>query len=703
MQIRQHILAAGLLLSSPVTFSSSYGPAPQALGHYGSLTASPALVLRTPHGFKMLADPDTASSNVAPKGTAQLKAAAVSTENILAVRLQFPDLTAQSCGTSELETTLFAESNSLSSYFKEMSRGTATIQGKVHPEVIQVTTKPDCSNPNDPQLLWRSVSTMANEAKNLLNSRGVNVSAYNKFLYYLPAGVCVTGYGDGTLKQGYFSGDWCKSLPVTVHEFGHMIGLNHASSADVQYPTMSQEYGDASDVMGYSNYPLKGMNAINKIRLGYVSDAEIVTVTADGQSHTISTVSPPLLDAGKPVVLRFEDLQTAYPIFLSFRRPSGFDSGLAPSFFSTLSVHSLNRYSPSKSWLIANVAVGQQLETPNGSKIILESITADRAVVKVTRDGVQPPPTNVCVRSAPSLTLPANLNLTAGDSQEVDLQVRNTDNAYCEATSFTVALKATSQFFGEFTPASLSLEAGESRVVKLRLTHLSGTGSLSYAVALSGHPSGTKETTASVTVAAAVDQCLRNAPVLSFTSALSITKFSTKELNVTVSNKDNSYCPETTFTLGLSPTTQLSSQFAPESLSLAPGESQTVRLALRHLSGTGSLGYVVELSGHPLGVKTRSGTVNTLTPASNVRGKFYSACPYVYLAWDLPVSAPWSYFRIYRNGVRIGSPKVKYYRDLRVTTGLHSYYVKVTDSSGNTSLRSSKVSVNVTSSTGSCR
>ena len=72
-----------------------------------------------------------------------------------------------------------------------------------------------------------------------------------------------------------------------AHEFGHALGLPHAqawrpSSTDPLGAGTAIEYGDPFDVMGGGTFPGADLNVISKHRLGFVSDADVLPVTATG-------------------------------------------------------------------------------------------------------------------------------------------------------------------------------------------------------------------------------------------------------------------------------------------------------------------------------------------------------------------------------------------------------------------------------------
>lgn len=87
----------------------------------------------------------------------------------------------------------------------------------------------------------------------------------------------------------------CAARSSLYHEFGHNLGLNHASAYDCAGVVYSQtctasEYGDSFDVMGCCSNPL--ISNLGRLRLGWVPPSQVVTVTQNS-TLTVTAVNDP--------------------------------------------------------------------------------------------------------------------------------------------------------------------------------------------------------------------------------------------------------------------------------------------------------------------------------------------------------------------------------------------------------------------------
>ncbi|HXH29448.1 MAG TPA: hypothetical protein VNJ01_01425 [Bacteriovoracaceae bacterium] len=525
--------------------------------------------------------------------------------NVLAVKLRFSGTYVAGCTNEQLDNAIFKAPSSVASFFKEMSRQKITFTGKVHTEIIDIT-----DNPTDCMDFFK----LANEADAILSSKNIDLGQYSKMMYILPplncgwAGVAAMGG-----KPAWINGSACNNGSVMAHELGHTLGLNHASIPGPE-EISSNQYGDFSDVMGMGQSYIMGTNPINKLVLRYISPSEILTATASGQTYSLKTISPPLLEAGNSVALSYKDAQMTDTAFMSFRVRNGFDANLSSTYLNSLSVHTGSTTLGYRTVRVATLAVGESYTTTSGVKIKLVGLTDAEAKVSVTAAGGATPPVNTCVPALPSLTLPSMIQMEEAGMDDVTVQVKNNDNAYCPSSSVVLGLKATSQFSASFVPASVTLAPQETKSVNLKLTHQDGTGVLSYTLVASGHALGNKEVTGSATIAAQQNVCARSAASFAVPAAINITQGSFSEVDLQVKNNDNAYCPTTDFRPALGASSKVSAEFFPATVSLAPQETQVVKMKLTHLTGADTFAYSVTLQGHPLGNKSASGNVTIVAP-----------------------------------------------------------------------------------------
>ncbi len=177
-------------------------------------------------------------------------------------------------------------------------------------------------------------TTMANAAA---RAAGVNLSQYTQYQYVIgpgaPCGWAGLAYVPGTTS-------WVNGtigLRVIAHEYGHNLGVHHASSLDcrnqngqrvalsVNNLCGASEYGDPYDVMGtgMTNH----MNNFHKGQLGWYDAGNMLTVTQPG-NYTLAPVEG---QNGGVQLIRI--LRNAAPLpyyfYLEYRRPfSIFDTFL---------------------------------------------------------------------------------------------------------------------------------------------------------------------------------------------------------------------------------------------------------------------------------------------------------------------------------------------------------------------------------------
>jgi hypothetical protein len=218
-------------------------------------------------------------------------------KRVAAVVLSFPgqkdDFTP-----ADVRTLYFGTRDSVASYYQEVSYGQLSISGQVFGPVKIEEPFKGC--PTDS---WRDAATQA------LSERGIDLSGFDVVALIIPInGDC----GWGGMDEGRWN--WINGFlatAISAHELGHALGEMHASSyrcidGEGQPVTLapyaqckSDEYGDPFDVMAAEN--TRGMSAVHRYQLGFLSDAQIVTSSG---SYTLYPVegsdSPRLLRIQRP-------------------------------------------------------------------------------------------------------------------------------------------------------------------------------------------------------------------------------------------------------------------------------------------------------------------------------------------------------------------------------------------------------------------
>lgn len=168
----------------------------------------------------------------------------------------------------------------------------------------------------------------------------IDFTLYSTIMIFAPQLTCSTGGYAGYVVAPDTGGlvyrvtdvdGYMGSIPH--HEFGHVIGMSHANSWTCDPPNVLtgtncklEEYGDRYDVMGVSSRMLQP-SAPHKENLGWLTPAEITTVTADGD-YTIQAYE---IAGAVSKVLKIPQARDVYGdvtswYYLEYRQPINFDN-----------------------------------------------------------------------------------------------------------------------------------------------------------------------------------------------------------------------------------------------------------------------------------------------------------------------------------------------------------------------------------------
>jgi len=130
--------------------------------------------------------------------------------------------------------------------------------------------------------------------------------------------------------DSYYNNDWCQAVSSQMHEVGHNIGLHH--SGEYEGSDSVQEYGDQTDMMGYSyrsdDTPAMCFNPAKNWQLGWFDSQQIaLDPSVDLGSDPVSFILNGVVDfqetiPGKYIVIRINNY------YIGFNRASGFNSGV---------------------------------------------------------------------------------------------------------------------------------------------------------------------------------------------------------------------------------------------------------------------------------------------------------------------------------------------------------------------------------------
>lgn len=296
---------------------------------------------------------------------------------------------------------------------------------------------------------------------------GVNFSGYDKVVYVFPKNNPYTGVSMGCTEggRGVMPGNeswiftqvsatdmtWDSLRHAISHELGHNLGVHHASMLtcssglpiDSYASCNSDEYGDTSDVMGFSTAPSRHMNAGHKRALGWLPTSNIQTITSDG-IYTVSALES--LDTSTKV-LRIAKPDTGEYYYVSFRQRIGiFDSLITEGAY----VHIWNESATTQTRVLkatflggTKMADGRYIDDyANGILITQLSHTASTATIQVRFGSIPcihyPPDVSYQFPGAKYELQTSNVLANVGQTQNGNILVFNTDTRTCSPASFSL-------------------------------------------------------------------------------------------------------------------------------------------------------------------------------------------------------------------------------------------------------------------------
>lgn len=417
------------------------------------------------------------------------------------------------CSAATVGNIMFSTANS---FFQEVSFNHVSISGNVFgPFAIPHNSTDACS-----------YSSWGTSLHNAALAAGVDLSQYSRLIYVFPNNSCsstASGYGTvgGNPSKSWILG-YCDRKEVYTHEFGHNLGMHHASAG-------TSEYGDYSDVMGYSWSAYFHMNAPHKAQMEWIPPSNVQNVTQSGV-YTIDMLEQA---SGNFQALKIAKPDTQDNYVLGFRVPVGKDVGLGATYANKTNIHT-HKGGSTKTFFISGLGDGVSFQdSANGISVTQLSHSATSSTVEVNFSGP------VCQTANPLVSIsPLSQSGAPGSSLMYSVSVTNKDSSSCPASNFQFDNAVLPiGFNGVFSPSMLSLSSGQSGSVQWMVSSSASTLLGSYAISAKAFDAAApaKSATAQATYVAFIDN---EPPVVSIVKPanMSVVKRNT---TVEVSGSDN--------------------------------------------------------------------------------------------------------------------------------------------------------------------
>jgi len=187
-------------------------------------------------------------------------------------------------------------------------------------------------------------------------------SLFDAVLFCMPPGMgSWIAYAYINRADSYYNNDWCQALSSQMHEVGHSLGLHH--SGEYTGSESNQEYGDQTDLMGYSqkddDLPVMCFNPAKSWQLGwYTNKQSDIDPSTDLSTEITSFMLNGVVDYEDETQDRLVVLKIG-KFYIGFNKATDFNNGVKEAPDQVTIIEKLGSATDSsKSKLAAKLSIG---------------------------------------------------------------------------------------------------------------------------------------------------------------------------------------------------------------------------------------------------------------------------------------------------------------------------------------------------------
>lgn len=411
-------------------------------------------------------------------------------------------------------------------------------------------------------------SQISHYAKRAATEAGINLSTYNKYIYFFPTMPACSYGGRGTIGGNETWINGYLHLGTISHELGHNFGLYHARALECGAQVIGNncstiEYGSNVDAMGKPGVT-GHFHSYQKERLGWLNyggSPPVTTIQTSG-NYLIAPYSTFDFGAKALKILKSTDssgINTWYHV--EFRRPVGYDKIISSNGNLMNGViisqnketngqenYLLDMTPETASWDDPALVVGRSY-TDSAAEITITLVSFDGsgAVVNVTFGPVTnptpsptptlsptptptptptpsptltPTPTPSCYQTNPSITVNSSATkwIVAGSAASYTVTITNNNTSNCSNTNFDLQTILPSGWSSVVASPILNISPGTSVSSSIQITSPTGAADGFYTPVIKTNNSASPTFSASTSVNCAVYSSLGVNAVASQTS-----------------------------------------------------------------------------------------------------------------------------------------------------------------------------------------